>query len=151
MCRRRLGQIGYCVVVCCALATPIRVFATGVPISGFFPLVGIGLTDKFKDENDNSFFLADPEPVLAGTQLGVGGTPHYDLALLDTGAAASLLTSASDAAFNVAGAGFRGTETQQIGGATGFFNATINNPLAIFATGVANRTSTAPLVVNPAT
>ena len=23
--------------------------ATGVPISGFFPLVGIGLTDKFKD------------------------------------------------------------------------------------------------------
>ena len=70
----------------------------------------------------------------------VGGTPYYDLALFDTGAAATLITHASDAAFNIAGAGFRGTETQPIGGATGFFDATINNPMAIYATGLANRT-----------
>jgi hypothetical protein len=149
---RRLAWVGSFLALACALASPSSSLATGVPISGFFPLTGISLTDKFKDQNDpnGTFFLADPEPSLSGTQLGVGGTPHYDIALLDTGAATSLLTSASDAAFNITGAGFHGTETQQIGGANGFVNAAINNPLAIFATGLANRTNTSPLTLNPA-
>ena len=147
---RRLAKAGFLIALACALAEPIPVCATGVPISGFFPLTGISLTDKFKDENDETFFLADPEPSLAGNQLGVGGIPHYDVALLDTGAAASLLDFASDAAFNIADAGFRGTETLQVGGATGFVNATINNPMAIFATGLANRTGTNPLTLNTA-
>jgi len=30
--------------------------ATGVPIGGFLPLVGLGLTDEFKDQSDPSFF-----------------------------------------------------------------------------------------------
>jgi hypothetical protein len=145
---RRLATALLTAATVCACGS--RAGATGVPIGGFLPMVGISLTDKFKDENDPTFtfFQADYEPTLSGIQLGSGGTPHYDLALLDTGANGSLLTAASDAAFNVEGAGFRGTKTQTIGGATGFLPVTVNDPMAMFATGLSNRTGTAPLTFN---
>ncbi len=137
----------------CTIALPHSAMATGVPISGFLPMVGIGLTDKFDDGNGGSatFFQAQYETSLQGTQFGTGGTPYYDVALLDTGAGASLITTASDTAFNIAGAGFRGTEPLPIGGATGFLTATINDPMAIYATGLANRTGTSPLTLNTST
>ncbi len=148
--RSRTARI---LLAACALAATRPASATGVPISGFAPLVGISLSDKFDDGNGGNaaFFQAQYEPSLSGTQFGAGGTPFYDVALLDTGAAATLITSQSDAAFNIAGAGFRGTEPLPLGGATGFLTATINDPMAIYATGLANRTGTLPLTLNTST
>src|SRR5690606_12830798 len=116
-----------------------------VPVAGFQPLLGIGLTDEFKDEDDDLFYFIENRPSPGGNWLGPGTSPYFDVALLDTGAAVSLITHAADAAFNIQAEGFRGTEFQQIGGATGIFFATINDPLGIYATGLAGRTATAPL------
>src|SRR4051794_7878716 len=81
--------------------------ATGVPISGFYPFAGISLTNKFDDDSDPTFtfYQADYETSYLGTPLSTTSSPHFDLALLDTGAAASLITSTADAAFNIQGAG----------------------------------------------
>ena len=122
--------------------------ATGVPIGGYLPQVGFGLTDEYQDQFETLFFESQLESSLVGTELGSGGNPFYDIALLDTGAAVSLITSDADASFDVAGAGFRGTETLTIGGATGFLEATINDPMAMFATGAANVTGTSPLTLD---
>ncbi len=142
------------IALACALSTA-RVRATGVPIAGFAPLVGISLTDRFKDENAPgfTFFQADYETSLVGTQFGTSGTPYYDVALLDTGAAVTLITAEADAGFNIEGAGFRGDKELPLGGASGALTATINDPMAIFATGLGNRTGTAPLTFDnsPAT
>ncbi|HJQ80271.1 MAG TPA: retropepsin-like aspartic protease [Lacipirellulaceae bacterium] len=136
----------------CALAGGRSAQATGVPISGFLPFAGISLTDEFEDDSDPTFtfYQSDYETSFVGTPLGTSGTPHYDVALIDTGAALTLLTSASDSAFNIAGAGFRGTHTLPIGGATGGLVATTNDPLAIYASGLgpSNRISTSPLRLN---
>ncbi len=117
-----------------------------VPLGGFIPLVGIGLTDEFKNANTDltgTFFLADPEPSLVGNPLSGGSSPYYDIALLDTGAATHILTPAAAGAngFDIAGNDFAGTQVQQIGGATGLINLNINDPLAVFAAGLGNRTA----------
>jgi hypothetical protein len=114
------------------------------------PFVGIGLTNEYNDDLD---FFAMPSPSPGGTLLG-SGSPHYDVALLDTGAAVSLLTIQADADFNMAGPypgepdGFRGTEEIQLGGATGFIFATISDPLGLYAGGLQGRSGTGPLVMN---
>jgi len=149
MAGRLQAAIVFYVLVLSTAAPTVQ--ATGVPIGGFLPLVGLGLTDKFQDQNATIFFQAELESSLAGNSLGAGGTPYYDLALVDTGAAVSLITSAADAAFDIDGAGFRGTESLTIGGATGFLQATINDPMAMFVTGTANITGTGPLTVNTST
>ena len=120
-------------------------------LGGFIPFVGIGLTDKFIDASTDltgTFFLAQSENSLDGTLLsGSGlpgnGTPYYDLALLDTGAATHILTSqaAGSNGFDIDGNGFHGTNIQQVGGATGLINLRINDPLAIFAAGLGDRTT----------
>jgi hypothetical protein len=135
----------------CAHFAPRTAHATGVPIGGFLPMVGIGLTDEFQD--DFTFF-AEPSNSPGGSFLGHGGTPFYDVALLDTGAAVSLLTTQAFNDFNVDGPypgepdGFRGTEQIQIGGATGILFARIEDPLGLYATGLQNRTGSAPLTLN---
>src|SRR5688572_28677343 len=85
--RRRWVGVAVCALVAAVGAD--RAFATGVPIGGFLPMVGIGLTDEF-DDDLNTFPTATNG--IGGTLLGAGGVPRYDVALLDTGAAVSLLT-----------------------------------------------------------
>src|SRR5262245_34525978 len=107
---RRRGTLNWRILaLLCALAFSRCANATGVPISGFSPFMGLSLTDEFKDDNDDTFYIVDQESSLVGAQLGAGGTPFYDVALLDTGAAASLITKSADTSFNMQGAGFRGT------------------------------------------
>lgn len=138
----------------CAHSAPRTTHATGVPIGGFLGMVGIGLTDEYKD--DFTFF-AEASNSPGGSFLGNGGTPFYDVALLDTGAAVSLLTAQAFDDFNIDGPypgepdGFRGTEQIQIGGATGTLFASINDPLGLYATGLQNRTNSAPLTLNNST
>lgn len=117
--------------------------ATGVPIDGFLPMVGITLTDEFVDDID---FFPKPATFVGGDYLSHNGSPRFELALLDTGAAVSLLTTAADAAFNIDGPypgqsdGFKGTEFIQIGGATGLLEARVSDPLGLYAAGLQNRT-----------
>jgi hypothetical protein len=143
-----LGTVLFCAS---ALANGSIVRATGVPISGFYPFAGISLTTEHEDEDDPTFtfFYSDYETSYVGTPLGVGG-PHFELALVDTGAATTLITSAADAAFNIQAQGYRGTADLPIGGATGLLVAKTNDPMAIYASGVGppNRTGTAPLTLN---
>lgn len=128
--------------------------ATGVPIDGYLPMVGITLTDEFVDDID---FSPYPAFSLGGTPLSSTSSRYYDIALLDTGAATSLLTAATEAAFNLGGPypgepdGFAGTESIQIGGATGLLEAAVSDPLGLYAAGLQARTSAgAALALNPA-
>jgi hypothetical protein len=144
--------LGSAVTAACALCLTARATATGVPISGFYPLAGISLTTKHDTDSDPTFtfYQSDYETTYSGTPLGVGNTSHFEVALVDTGAATTLITSAADTAFNIQGAGYRGTNTLPLGGATGTLVATTNDPMAIYASGLGstNRTSTSPLTLN---
>src|SRR5689334_16177419 len=93
----------------CGVCAAIRASATGVPISGFYPLAGISLTDKYNHQDD---ITVHAETTYSGSPLSTTpGAPNFDVALIDTGAATTLITSSTDAAFNIQGAGFRGTNT----------------------------------------
>jgi hypothetical protein len=139
-----------------ALAVLIGINASvfaAVPLGGFIPFVGIGLTDEFKDSFDATFFIADKETSMVGTPLTGNAGIYYDLALFDTGAATHILTPQASGinGFNINGNGFNGTNTQIIGGATGQQVLDINDPLAIFAAGLGNRVSAGSnLVMNTA-
>ncbi len=131
-----------------------RADATGVPIGGFLPLVGIGLTDEFDD--DFNFFPTATSSPSGGTMLGPGGVPHYDVALLDTGAGFSILTAQAFLDFGLNSAspgepdGYRGTVDLPIGGATGTLTARINDPFGLYAGGLQGRSGTAPFAMNNA-
>lgn len=120
--------------------------AQDVPLGGFIPYVGVTLTDEFKNASTDlsgTFFLAEPEFSLDGNQLSGNGSPYYDIALLDTGAATHILTLEASGAngFDIDGNDFDGTNIQQIGGATGLINLEINDPLGFFAAGMGDRTA----------
>src|SRR6187399_2771540 len=120
----------------CALTIAPQTFATGVPIGGFLPQVGIALTNEYDVDLDTN---AMPSPAPGGTLLGLGGTAHYDLALMDTGAALSLITEQSHINFNMNGAysgnsdGYQGAYPLTVGGANGTFEATIDDPVGLYA------------------
>ena len=121
------------------------------PLEGYLPQVGLGLTDRFKDENEPNFYQADRSNAPEGNWLSSNGSPHFEIALLDTGAQVVLLTAEARQNFDLVGNGFAGTETIAIGGASGQLLATIENPLGVYAGGLGNRTSTTgPLMMNSA-
>ncbi len=124
----------------------------GVPVDGFLPMVGIALTDEYN--NDFNFYPV-PKNSVGGTLLGPGGTPHYDVALLDTGAGLSLITSKAYDDFNLDGpysgvpeGNFHGTETIAVGGATGQVIASINDPFGLYAGGLQGRSGGGALTMN---
>ncbi|HYO24042.1 MAG TPA: retropepsin-like aspartic protease [Lacipirellulaceae bacterium] len=142
-----------CLFVGSIVSVATRTWATGVPIDGFLPMVGITLTDQFVEDVDFSPYAATS---LGGSVLSATTTPYYDVALLDTGAAISLLTAGADAAFDLAGPypgepdGYRGTEFIQIGGATGLLDARVSDPLGLYAAGLQARSGAgASLSMNP--
>jgi hypothetical protein len=140
----------WCAALIIAAALPRMLRATGVPIGGFSPLVGIALTNEF-DDDLNIFSVPSSAP--AGTLLGPGGA-HYDVALLDTGAAVSVLTSDAVLDFNFGGSypfapeGFFGSEVIPIGGAAGTLLADINDPVGLYAGGLQGRSGVSPFVMN---
>lgn len=149
--RRGTCVITICVAVC-AHMMPAPSVSAAVPLGGFTPFLGIGLTRKFQtldSDPDGTFFIADREPVWTGTPMGPGGTPFFDLALLDTGAATHILTQAAASntgfglhtSFSGEPDGFGGTNHQTIFGANGQIELLINDPLAVFAAGLAHGSS----------
>ncbi|MCA9189578.1 MAG: hypothetical protein KDA99_28340, partial [Planctomycetales bacterium] len=148
MVRRRWRRVvvGGAMLLCGALHGSAQ---AGVPLAGFQPLVSITLTDEFKDQNSaETFFLADNAGAPTGGYLSANGSPHFELALLDTGAGASLITDRAHQAFDIDGNQFDGTVSQRLGGATGFFEAIVSDPLGIYATGVGQRTGSSPLAID---
>ncbi len=119
--------------------------AQDVPLGGFIPFVGIGMTNEFKtlDEIDLGGvpFIADPSFTPGAPLLGTGGTPFFDLALLDTGAATHIITQQAFDGFDIIGNGMRGTNIQPIGGATGIIDLEINDAAGIYAAGLGDRTA----------
>ncbi len=150
------------VLALCALAFTSPAFqqfasaAPGASIGGFIPFVGIGLTNQFKNANTDltgTFFIADPSNSWGGSPLGPGSSAYFDIALLDTGAATHILTqqAASANGFAIQAEGFRGTNFQTIGGATGQISLRINDPLGVYAAGLDDRTGAgAALTMNTA-
>src|SRR5437868_2574126 len=131
----------------CALGCATHVLADSAPLGGFIPMVGIGLTNQFKNSNNDptgTFFIADPSYSWSGTPLGPGtsGT-YFDVALLDTGAATDILTQAAagSTGFNLQSRGFRGTNSQTIYGASGAISLRIDNPLGVYAEALSHRTA----------
>jgi hypothetical protein len=134
----------------CATGEPAD--AAGVPVGGFLPLVGIGLTDEYKDGDAIDYdFFAEESPAIGGSLLGAGASPYFDVALLDTGANGSLLTAAAYEGFDLDGNEFDGTEIVTIGGATGTMDTVVSDPLGIYAAGLAHRMASpgSGLVLNP--
>jgi len=145
----------------CALAAFAgAVQAATAPLGGFIPFVGIALStqfDTFEADETGTFFIADPRYTWTGaTPLAPG---HFELALLDTGAATHILTADAANHFNVHGSfgpgntdGFAGSNTQRIFGAGGQIDLTIMDPLGVYAAGLGpgQRTSSsgAPLTIN---
>lgn len=149
--------LGVALNVAASLSLGAGAHAQGVPLDGFYPLIGIGLSDEFiRDDllGQNPI----PEDGVAGNLLGAGGTPFYDVALLDTGAGLSLVTAAAFDRFGLGESGqgggsdgYRGTESVPIGGATGVLNAAINDPLGLYASGLQDRSGAgAALAMNNA-
>jgi hypothetical protein len=126
----------------CALVIFNRTQAATAPLGGFIPFVGIGLTAQYKTlEGDptGTYFIADREPFWSGPPLG---GPHFELALLDSGAATHILTEAAAAGFDIHAPvgedddGFGGINTQIIFGSGGQIELTINDPLGVYAAGL---------------
>jgi hypothetical protein len=141
--RRRL-TLGTVLGLGCAIILAGRASATGVPVGGFLPLVGIGLSNEYeKVEFDLSAHYHTAQPT-AGIMLG-NGTPQFDVALFDSGANFSAITAAAYSSFNIDGPyagnsdGFAGTEQLTFNGATGSLTADVNEPLGLYAAGVQNR------------
>jgi hypothetical protein len=116
-----------------------------VPLGGFIPFVGIGMTNEHKTINDLDLgsipFIADPAFTLGAPLLGTGGNPYIDIALLDSGAATHIITQQAFAGFNIQGNGLRGTNLQEVGGATGTILMEINDAAGFYAAGFGNVTS----------
>src|SRR5262245_17526633 len=151
MTKRRRLYVAVTLAAVCAHLGAREAYSTGVPIGGFLPQVGIALTNEFKDDLDTN---AAPSSAPGGILLGQGGVAHYDVALVDTGAALSLLTDQAHFDFKMDGPypgepdGFQGTNPITVGGANGSFDATIDDPVGLYAGGLQGVTSTSPLTIN---
>lgn len=151
----RTGVTALLLAVLCALATP-TVADPGASIGGFIAFVGMGLTNEFEtfdEDPTGTFFIADRSDAWGGTPLGPGASAYFDVALLDTGAATHVLTqqAASATGFSIQAEGFRGTQFQTIGGATGQIDLRINDPLGVYVAGLGDRTGAGPaLTMNTA-
>jgi hypothetical protein len=142
------------VLVGAGLFMAIPAKALDAPVGGFQPWMAFTLTDEFKDENADLFFIADNDSTYNPARaLPVGGAPIFRVGLLDSGAQISLIRDEARIAFNIDGRGFDGTEFIPLGGVAGTEFARSEDPLGFFATGLQNVTSASgsPIAVNQAT
>ena len=120
-----------------------------VPLGGFIPFVGIGMTNEFKTIDVIDLggipFIAEPstsiDPLKPLLGTGSPGNPYFDLALLDSGAATHIITQQAFSGFDLVGNGMEGTNIQPIGGATGVINTIINDAGGIYAAGLGDGTT----------
>lgn len=137
---KRMRIIAIAVAALVAIGGKHSAAQAPISIGGFIPFVGIGMTNESKTLDSLDLgdipFIADPAFVPGAPLLG---NRFFDLALLDTGAATHIITQAAFNGFNIQGAGLRGTNTQNVGGATGVIVTEINDAAGIYAAGVGDR------------
>ncbi len=125
---------------------------TTVPIGGYQPLVAVSMTNE-DTVDDLDFFAVNTDTYLANglpgaNALASNGSPHYRVALLDTGAQVHLMTAGAITDFDFAGNNLLGTEVIGLGGAGGTEFGTIHDPTGIYVTGFSNATGGASLSLN---
>jgi len=128
---------------------------TTVPIGGYQPLVAISMTNE-DTVDDLDFFAVNTGNYLANGipgahALASNGSPHYRVALLDTGAQVHLMTADAITQFDFAGNNLLGTEVIPLGGAGGTEFGTNQDPTGIYVTGFSNATGGASLSLNTST
>ena len=129
-----------------------RIAFADVPLGGFIPLVGMGMTNEFQTINVIDLggipFIAEPSTSIdpAFPLLGTGGNAYFDLALLDSGAATHIITQEAFNGFDLAGNNMQGTNIQPVGGATGVIITEINDAGGIYAAGLGDRTAAGTLL-----
>ncbi len=134
----------------CAVGLAGPMAEAAVPLAGYQPRMAIGLTTEQQDDLDADFFAATTLSYLSngvpGSAMGGG---HVDVALIDTGAQAHILTDTSFNAFNFSGAGKVGTNVSEVTGVAGSELVSIHDPIGIYAAPLSELTSkTDPLGVN---
>jgi hypothetical protein len=137
------------IVLACAVTASA---AAEVPLAGFTPYVGLSLTDRYKsfEDADPNFILADVEEFGAvGNWLSKTGSPHFEVAIYDSGASVTVLSPAARENFNIVGAGFDGENPQPLFGAAGRVDGVIEDPLSTFVAGLGDRTGDGPLQLDP--
>ncbi len=135
-----MNQARFLQMLCAFVALLIFTCSTKAQVSlgGFIPYVGIGLTEEFETiDQDQLYNFADPESSPNESFLN----NHFEIALLDTGAATHIITDPAYNAFDLEGSDLDGQNFQVIGGATGQQLLQINNPLGFYSTGLGNRTA----------
>ncbi len=138
----------------CAFGGASRVEATGVPVGGFLPFVGIGLSNEFDHDEFFPFFAAYNTAQPTSSMMLGYGSPHFDLALLDSGAGFSALTAQAYDDFNIDGPysgnpdGFAGANQLPVEGATGNITVDVNEPLGLYVAGLQTGTGGASLTMN---
>ncbi len=128
---------------------------TTVPIGGYQPLVAVSMTNE-DTVDDLDFFGVNTENYLlnglpGAHALASNGSPHYEVALYDTGAQVHLLTAAAISNFDFDGNDLLGTTQFAVGGAGGSELVTIHDPTGIYVTGFGNATGGASLSLNTST
>ena len=74
--RRRFAGAAILFVSCAFTVAPPA--SADVPLGGFIPFVGIGLTRQFQTaDQDDAFFIADASSSWGGTPLGAGGSSFH--------------------------------------------------------------------------
>ena len=132
---------------------------TTVPIGGYQPLVAVSMTNEDTTDDLDFFgystvsYLNNDFGGLGGTSssahaLSSNGTPHYQVALYDTGAQVHLLTANAISNFDFAGNNLLGTTQFAVGGVGGSELVTIHDPTGIYVTGFDNATGGASLSLN---
>jgi len=111
------------------------------PVAGFIPQVVFGLTPEISSE-DFDWYAHEGAPGF-NTSLPLSGSPKYFVATYDTGSQTHILTAATAAAFDLAGAGLEGSYEQTLIGANGFEYGIATDALGAYATGFGGVASTA--------
>jgi len=125
---------------------------TTTPIGGYQPLVAVSMTNE-DTVDDLDFFAVNTDTYLANGLPGAhalasNGSPHYRVALMDTGAQVHLMTADAITNFDFAGNNLLGTEQIGLGGAGGTEFGTIQDPTGIYVTGFSNVTGGPSLSLN---
>lgn len=138
------------IITACTLGMLVTGTSAAVPLAGYQPRMAIGLTTEKANELDADFFATTTMDYLSnGVSGSAMGGGYVDVALIDTGAQAHVLTNAAFNAFNFSGAGRVGTNVTEVTGVAGSEFVTIHDPIGFYAAPLNELTSTTgPLSVN---
>ncbi len=121
------------IVISLAFANVLAAQDFVVPISANSPHVFMSLTEE-RDADDTSFFsIPSDRPNAPGYP--ENQEPHYEVAIFDTGAPATIISHAAFENFDLRGAGKEGINPTELGGVGPSIAAINSDPLGVYAVG----------------